>query len=131
MAQLAVYISLDNAAPAFCPGEVLSGQYTLDDVDPGQVNAVELSVLWYTEGAGDEDMAVHYFDRQETHGGDALELPRRFSTVLPHSPLSYDGVLVKIHWRVRIRVLMHRGKDLIAEEVFRLGSVPQVESVIS
>ena len=29
------------------------------------VKAVELSVLWYTEGKGEEDLAVHFFDRFE------------------------------------------------------------------
>ena len=50
--------------------------------------------------------------------------PDRFSTTLPQSPLSYDGQIVKIRWCVRVRVIFKRGRDLVADKVFRLGNVP-------
>ncbi len=50
--------------------------------------------------------------------------PDRFSTTLPQSPLSYDGQIVKIRWCVRVRVIFKRGRDLVAQKIFRLGNVP-------
>src|SRR5690606_40819304 len=56
---------------------------------------VEISVLWFTEGKGDEDLAVHYFERLTADDVPELNLKelRRFQTILPQSPLSYEGVL--------------------------------------
>jgi hypothetical protein len=55
-----------------------------------------------------------------------LRVPRRFSTVLPASPLSYDGEIVKICWCVRLRIFLPQGQESLAEVPFRLGSVPGV-----
>ncbi len=87
---------------------------------------VEVSVLWHSEGKGDEDLAVHEFWRKEADGGELgdPDRPNRFSTSLPQSPLSYDGQIVKIRWCVRVRVIFKRGRDLVVEKVFRLGNVP-------
>jgi hypothetical protein len=51
---------------------------------------------------------------------------RPFATRLPHSPLSYDGPLVKIRWCVRVRVFLESGKDVVGEKIFRLGRVQSV-----
>ena len=101
-----------------------------ESVAADEVKAVEVSVLWYTEGKGDEDLAVHDFWRSSAEGGDGLDLrrPGRFSTVLPKSPLSYRGVLVKIRWCVRVRVFLTRGREVMGELAFRLGEVPAVRS---
>ena len=56
---------------------------------------------------------------------------RRFHTVLPNSPLSYEGVLVKIRWCVRVRVFLRNGRDFIAERGFQLGEVPYAQAVLS
>ena len=48
-----------------------------------------------------------------------------FSTTLPTSPLSYDGVIVKIQWCVRIRVFLNRGRDFSGEQSFWLGQIPR------
>ena len=97
-----------------------------------EVRAVELSVLWHTEGKGDEDMSVHSFERIEPAGGECLDFrqPRRFASVLPNSPLSYEGVIVKIRWCVRVRVFLDRGKELSAEVPFQLGRVPHADKVM-
>jgi hypothetical protein len=47
-----------------------------------------------------------------------------FSTPLPQSPLSYEGVIVKIRWCVRVRVFFESGRDHVAEQVFTVGGVP-------
>jgi hypothetical protein len=110
----------------YAPGEVLAGAFQIDAVDSAEIKAVEISVLWFTEGKGDEDLAVHYFERLAADDLPDLDLTelRRFQTVLPKSPLSYEGVLVKICWCVRVRVFLKSGRDFVAEKAFQLGNVP-------
>lgn len=119
-------LKLDQPTRIYLPGDVLSGEYCLDSLAGQGVAAVELSVLWYTEGKGDEDLAVHYFDRLQPQGSRVIELrePRRFSTRLPNSPLTYLGVIVQIRWCVRMRVFLTGGKDVFVEEPFQLGNIP-------
>ena len=121
-----VRIRFDGNGRVYRPGETLSGEYRIESVAPEEIKAVEVSVLWYTEGKGDEDLAVHVFWRVSADNGDTLDLPRpgRFSTVLPRSPLSYRGVLVRIRWCVRVRVFLTRGREVMGELAFRLGDVP-------
>lgn len=120
-----IIIRLDGGGRSRQPGETLAGSYRITDADPEQIKSIEASVLWYTEGKGDEDMAVHEFWRRncESEPFDPDE-PVRFSTVLPNSPLSYDGEIVQVRWCVRVRVFTTRGKDLVAEKIFHLGDVP-------
>ena len=83
-------------------------------------------MLWYSEGKGDEDLAVHEFWRKDSDAGDWGDphRPDRFSTKLPNCPLSYDGQIVKIRWCVRVRAIFRRGRDLVAQKLFCLGDVP-------
>ena len=129
MNQPRVRIRFDGHNRVYRPGGTLSGEYRLEMIRPEDVRAIEVSVLWHTEGKGDEDMAVHHFERLAIED-DAFETrkPRRFSTVLPKSPLSYRGAILKIHWCVRVRVFLARGKDLVGELGFRLGDVPAIRT---
>jgi len=124
-------IVLGDHAGSYEPGEVLSGCFSLHGMAAQEVRAVELSVLWHTEGKGDEDMSVHFFERIEPRSGELVGLrqPRPFNTVLPNSPLSYDGMIVKICWCVRVRVFLARGKELTQEAPFQLGAVPHPQPV--
>ena len=84
-AEPTLVIRLDGDGPVYGPGEALSGQYWIEALDASQVKAVEVSVLWHTEGKGDEDMAVHEFwrrDADEIRPIDPAQ-PERFSTALP------------------------------------------------
>lgn len=116
----------DEHSGLYWPDDIISGQYHVDTRHPEDVRALELSVLWYTMGKGDEDLAVHYFQREaDDEALFDLRAPRRFGTRLPNSPLSYDGVLVKICWCVRVRVFLQRGREVVAEQPFRLGMIPR------
>jgi hypothetical protein len=42
---------------------------------------------------------------------------------LPASPLSYEGVVVKIRWCVRIRLFFATGRDFVSEHVFVVGDI--------
>jgi hypothetical protein len=89
---------------------------------------MEASVIWYTIGKGDEDFGVHHFVRHAADEGSVLDCRKaqRLQTVLPRSPLSYDGAIVKIRWCVRVRLFPMRGKEMVMEVPFRLGHVPAV-----
>jgi hypothetical protein len=106
----------------FHPGEELECQYQIDAVDPGEIQALEASVLWHTDGKGDVDLGIHYFERRTPRGPDD-DFRRQFTlkTVLPKSPRSYDGEIVKIRWCVRVRLFLKRGKPLFYELPFQLA----------
>jgi hypothetical protein len=124
-----ISIQIDRGQQVFEPGDVLSGGFQDDAVDPAEVRVVEVSVLWFTEGTGDEDMGVHYFERLTAEDVPELNLQerRRFQTVLPNSPLSYEGISVKVCWCVRVRIFLKQGRDFVAERGFQLGNVPLIE----
>ena len=126
MTNPAVEIHFLGNGRAYLPGEMLDVEYTLVGIAAGEVRAVEVSVLWQTEGKGDEDLAVHFFQRRSVDGNAerATRLGGAFSTHLPRSPLSYAGLIVKIHWCARVRVFLSRGREVVGELPFRLGNVP-------
>jgi hypothetical protein len=105
------------------PGEELEFEYLLDGISHDQVDSLETSVLWYTEGKGGEDFGVHFFQKLSRDELKTLapDLAHRVSTPLPASPLSYEGKLIKIRWCVRIRLFLQNGKELSAQRAFYLG----------
>lgn len=120
-------ISLQLLKPreVYRPGDLLQAEYQIDAVDPLEMVAVEASVLWFTEGKGDEDLGVHFFERRtpaDAEDGD-LRCLHRFQTRLPHSPLSYAGTIVKIRWCARLRLFLRRSKDLLFERPFVLAGL--------
>ncbi|MEK6248771.1 MAG: hypothetical protein N2C12_11365 [Planctomycetales bacterium] len=127
MSESRISMRLIGDSRAYQPAEQLAGEFFVDIDEPHDIRAVEVSVLWFTEGKGDEDMAVHFFDRISNDNGQFVDMrqSQQFETTLPHSPLSYDGVIVKIRWCVRIRVFLSRGRDIASEQSFRLGTVPR------
>jgi hypothetical protein len=127
-AEPTIIIRLDGDSDIARPGEPLSGSYWIESLAADQVKAIETSILWHTEGKGDEDMAVHEFWRRDVDDGCRIEpdRPEHFVTTLPNSPLSYEGRIVKIRWCVRVRVFLQRGRDFSSQKVFSLGNVPAV-----
>lgn len=121
-----ITILLDGNRRSYEPGDLLTAEFRIDSLSLVDAKAIEASVLWYTVGKGDEDIAVHHFVRQTTDGGVMVDLrrPQRLRTTLPQSPLSYDGVVVKIRWCLRVRLFTARGRELVAEVPFQLGRVP-------
>jgi hypothetical protein len=126
-----VQLSLDDSARHYRPGDRLAGRFQVDASRPWPIRAAELSVLWYTAGKGEEDFAVHHFERWVDDASQPLELrvPRPFSIELPTSPLSYDGEIVKICWCVRLRIFLPQGQETLEEVAFRLGDVPTAVEV--
>lgn len=119
---------LGKESAQYSPGEILTCEYEvkLRDDDPSennQITAIETSVLWITEGKGDTDMGVHFFERREKKNvlPELLKHTHKLSTMLPQSPLSYEGWIVKINWVVRVRIFMRDGSEKTQDELFRLG----------
>lgn len=115
----------------YYPGETLAGSYRFDAVGGDDIKALEVSVLWATEGKGNTDFGIHAFWRLETAAGDWIDprKPGRFSTILPASPLSYPGVIVKVNWYVRIRLFLADDSQVCEELPFRLGHLPDVRTL--
>lgn len=120
-----IEITLDRPSRVYLPDEELIASFEIQGIAPSDVQAIEASVLWYTEGTGEEDLATHDFRRLlpiDRNDSD-LTKKRRFQTRLPRSPLSYQGLIVKIRWAVRVRVFLQPGKEYMEEVPFRLGEL--------
>ena len=106
-------ILIEGPHRTFGPGELLSAECRIESLSLSEPRAMEVSVLWHTEGKGEEDLAVHYFNRVSSDEG-TLDLRRayRFQTRLPNSPMSYEGLILKIRWCVRVRLFLARGANL-------------------
>ncbi len=124
MNQESLTIELDR--DVFEPGETITGRYRL--AEPSQNSCVvKLSVFWRSEGKGDEDRAVEFEETRTIARGEVTDASSgEFSLVMPSSPLSYDGVLIKIIWFVQVR---GRGDELEAQVPFQLGHVSAATEV--
>ncbi|MGD9646069.1 MAG: hypothetical protein AB7U73_10170 [Pirellulales bacterium] len=125
MSEPSVFVGFEGNQRQYRPGDILSGHYRVAGVEPDQLEALELSVLWHTEGKGDQDLAVHLFQRFLADDDGRLDGRQAgwFSTELPVSPLSYEGRIVKIRWCVRVRLFARGGREIVREEPFQLGHV--------
>lgn len=116
------FLGLQNALE---PKETLEFEYCVRSVKAEDVDRVELSVVWFTEGKGTEDIGVHLFETlsPEQLCQQGCDSPRRVSTVMPTTPLSYEGRLFKIRWCVRIRLFLNNGREITTEQPFYLGNL--------
>lgn len=120
-----ISLTILNATKQFPAGETLRWEFQIDAVKKDELQAVETSVLWYSEGKGEPELGVHYFQRHvkaESPDGD-LRCLRRCQTVLPNSPLSYNGTLLKIEWCIRVRGFLTNGKTFVHDQPFKLHNV--------
>jgi hypothetical protein len=124
MSQLEGAIILNQGR--YRPGELLSGEFGVRGERPRKYT-VELSVLWRTEGKGDEDLGVVFFQEWERDLAPFdFERPHTFEVTLPPAPLSYDGTLIKIRWLARLRVRWELDQELLIEEPFVLAPAQAV-----
>ena len=132
MSQPEVIIRCDAAGRVYQPGETLRAEYRIDSVEHGEIKAIEVSVLWYTEGKGDQDLAVHEFRRitVDDRSNTDARCPGQVASVLPNSPLSYEGHIIKLRWCVRVRAFLTRGREALGQFAFRLGNVPPARAAV-
>ncbi|NBP25077.1 MAG: hypothetical protein EBU81_11115 [Proteobacteria bacterium] len=124
-------MQFDRVGRVYPPEHELMARYDVEGIHPESIRALERSVVWYTEGKGEEDLFVHHFERLDDDPLPAGEFPSGMITVrLPASPLSYEGVIVKIRWCVRIRLFFASGRDFVSEHVFDLGDIAPAQGVV-
>lgn len=120
-----VTVCFSTADRIFEPLAPLEVRYQISLPSGSSLRAIERSVLWYTEGKGEEDLGIHFFERLTDRAAvSAAAAGGSFSARLPRSPLSYEGLIVKVRWCVRIRLFFDGGRDFVSEHVFDLGRVP-------
>ncbi|MDO4858592.1 MAG: hypothetical protein Q4A17_11685 [Thermoguttaceae bacterium] len=141
-----VIIQFDRQPHDFEPREIVTGTFRTVDVIPEEISRLEFSVLWFTEGKGDEDLGVHFFkslgedehaDEPDSTSGNGINqvflqssdeegLTYFFSVGLPSSPLTWHGKILKIYWCVRVRLYLKNGREVMSEREFNVGKIPPV-----
>lgn len=120
-----IELRFGHPSRGYDPGEWVTVEYCIEGLNGERPRALERSALWYTEGKGEEDLGVHSFERFATAETIDRVVPEgTFAIQLPTSPLSYEGVIVKIRWCIRLRVFFESGRDHVSEHVFNVGRIP-------
>ena len=122
--QPAVRLSLCNDDGIYRAGSELTAIWRISRIPLEEIQGLEVSVLWSTEGKGDEDLHVHHFHRisenQSRRGGISSE--HFIECDLPATPLSYHGRLISLRWCVRLRMFLANGREIVSEQPFYLVS---------
>ncbi len=105
---------------SYAPGELLRAKVQLLPLAAHETRRVELAVLWETEGKGDTDQGVILYRVLSEGDPQAGTAEHEVEVTLPALPLSYDGSIVKVGWRLRVRRLAPFGADAITDEPFLL-----------
>jgi hypothetical protein len=86
-------IETRDGVTAFLPGETVEGTVGWHFDAPAR--SVELRLLWYTEGKGDQDVGVVESVPLANPGTDEV---RPFRLRLPAGPYSFSGRLISLVW---------------------------------
>lgn len=86
-----------DGANAFLPGETVEGTASWH-LDP-PAETVELRLLWYTQGKGDQDVGVV---TTLPFPEPAAKDRRSFSLQLPDGPYSFSGKLISLTWALEL-----------------------------
>ena len=90
-------LQTDGGQTHFQPGSRLSGKVSWQLEAPP--TAIELELVWNTQGKGSTDTQIVDSMRFETPPAEA---ERTFSFELPASPYSFSGKLVSLVWSLRV-----------------------------
>ena len=103
-------------------GGRLRATWQISRVPLEQIQGVEISVMWHTQGKGDEDLHVHHFHRinESQIRRSGLADQQAIQCQLPVTPLSYHGRLIRLQWCIRLRLFMASGKEIVTEQPFYL-----------
>ena len=86
-------IETRDGVTAFLPGETVEGTVGWHFATPAR--SVELRLLWYTQGKGDQDIGVVASVPLPNPGTDEV---RPFQIRLPAGPYSFSGYLISLVW---------------------------------
>jgi hypothetical protein len=116
-------VGFEDGVDHFQPGDFLRCEYTVNVLPEHEIQAIETSVIWMTEGKGDTDIGVHHFERRQKQAltPDTFKHPQRISTVMPASPLTYEGNILKIRWCIRVRLFLPDANQVTHDCFFSLG----------
>jgi hypothetical protein len=90
-------VAVDGGRESFSPGEWIEGTASWHLAEAPE--SVELRLLWYTRGKGDQDMAVvEVFPFAYA----AAEGRKTFRLRLPAGPYSFSGKLISLVWAVEL-----------------------------
>tara|TARA_R110002049_G_scaffold2750_4_gene21883 strand:- start:23526 stop:24047 length:522 start_codon:yes stop_codon:yes gene_type:complete len=117
-----VNVALCREDGIYHAGGPLQATWQISRVPVEQIQGVEISVMWHTEGKGDEDLHVHHFHRisESQIRRTGLADQQSIQCQLPRTPLSYHGRLIRLQWCIRLRLFMASGKEIVAEQPFYL-----------
>jgi hypothetical protein len=121
MNQTRIEIELDKKR-LYEPGDFLICEFQIELAEDLEIKVLESSVLWSTEGKGEQDIGVHFFERKKSLPSAAYLQRQKLSTVLPATPLSYWGRILKVDWFVRVKIFLANGKTITENRQFQLGS---------
>jgi hypothetical protein len=92
-----IRIETEGGANAFLPGENLQGTVSWQLDLP--LEDVELRLIWYTEGKGDQDLEIVETAKFHTPG---IVDRRGFTVHIPQGPYSFSGKLISILWALEV-----------------------------
>lgn len=120
--QPAVNVTLCHEDGRYEGGQQLTATWRVSRVALDKLSAIEISVLWYSEGKGDMDLCVHHFRRLEEDQirRSGLADEQSLECLLPATPLSYHGRLIRILWCVRLRLFLNDGREIVRDQPFYL-----------
>lgn len=88
-----ILIETRDGSVSFLPGDTVEGTVAWHLDPPPQT--MELRLLWYTEGKGDQDLGIVETISFATPAADDH---RSFSVRLPAGPYSFSGKLISLVW---------------------------------
>jgi len=96
----------------FLPGEHLGGTVRWQLSDPPE--AVEVRLVWFTDGRGDRDADVVDVVRYD---GLPKSGEKDFAIELPHAPYSFSGKLITLTWALEAVVLPGETAERVELEI--------------
>jgi len=108
---MSVSLAIDNGEILFRPKSKVTGvaEWQLDH----EVRAVEVRLIWFTQGKGTQDFEIvdrRRFEAPALMGSEKFEFP------LPEGPQSFSGALISLTWALEL--VTEKGKESQRVEFF-------------
>ena len=121
-----LHVELAEGDPRYRPGDIIHGQvrWVADDAPA----AVEISLVWQTQGKGNEDAGVgpmQRIDRPAPEGTAAFELRA------PAGPYSFAGTLIEFRWMVEAVLLPSRQATQVVVVISPGGQAVRLQKAAS